>query len=144
MTLLRMWEFFSGAKLGVILISHLSWAASNFEVNTLRSPRPLQLHFPAYEPHQLANVRTLTKKQWKISCWAWQNDEHLHRKFRRMFGMSELNVCNASKKVDDLKNLNSIALVPSMPCKQIVWTLVQCTFLTHMGYINTWEQCNGM
>ena len=49
----------AGAKLSVILVSHLSWAAGNFEHSTMRSPRPIQIHFPAYEAHQLANVGPL-------------------------------------------------------------------------------------
>ncbi|KAA6423708.1 MAG: origin recognition complex subunit 5 [Trebouxia sp. A1-2] len=49
----------TGANVGLILISSVSWGSSIFECDTLRVVRPMQLAFPAYEDDVLTKIIAL-------------------------------------------------------------------------------------
>ncbi|KAL0055795.1 hypothetical protein WJX82_004387 [Trebouxia sp. C0006] len=49
----------TGASVGLILISSVSWGSSIYECDTLRVVRPMQLAFPAYEDDVLTKITAL-------------------------------------------------------------------------------------
>lgn len=46
----------AGANIGVILISSVAWGSCLFEYDTLRTVRPAQVLFPAYQEDTLTKV----------------------------------------------------------------------------------------
>ena len=59
----------AGANIGLVLISQVAWDSGLFESETLRTPRPLHVAFPAYEDDVV--IKVFSPLTWYSSNASW-------------------------------------------------------------------------
>ncbi|DBB06530.1 TPA: hypothetical protein ACH3X1_012075 [Trebouxia sp. C0004] len=95
----------TGASVGLILISSVSWGSSIFECDTLRVVRPMQLPFPAYEDDVLTKIIAL-------GCPSKEDVES----YVRFIGSYMYDFARVSRRLEDLQkviqNLYPVYLQP--------------------------------